>query len=79
MHLWCVASATREGEGGEEPEGRGSTDSPSHTFSYHEGDRAFPLWGLELSGKPVQHLPKARTWLKVWKTYETEEGQFLLL
>lgn len=36
-------------------------------------------WDLELTGKPIRGLLKARTWLKVKRPYETEEGLFFLL
>lgn len=31
---------------------------------------------LRLLRKLAQHLPKARSWLKVWKPYETETSDF---
>lgn len=56
---------TRKGEAEEEPE-EGCPQTASGTFLLER------RWDLELPGKPVQGLLKARTWLKVRKPYGIE-------
>ena len=77
--LLCVVFGTRTGEGGEEPMGGVSSDSGPQAFSYLEGTEGGLSLGLRTLRKPTQGLPKARIWLLLRRTCETERGWFLLL
>lgn len=48
-------------------------------FLIMSGDRVLSPLGFRAFRKGCSTSPKARSWPKVWKAYETEEGLFFLL